>query len=282
MQAFEATSEPVSTRKQPELGPFVAASLKQFEGRGELTDGALRIERYPGGWAAEDAVSRYALPGGPSRLPLLTLQTPIARSAINAMRELRYDIRSDPRTAARTHGDAEKPILVATFLTSVRTKDSSVEERVDALARTQDGSLVADPGRFLTAQRFPEPSNLADLAREHFGPWWEDAFAALQTEATEGAQRWSTDIAQERQRALARHRAALNDWYAAERNAVVHADDSAPVLLFAGSESPAVKRELARVEDERQRQLDELNARAAVEPASCEPIGILLVIPISK
>jgi hypothetical protein len=43
-----------------------------------------------------------------------------------------------------------------------------------------------------------------------------------------------------------------------------------------------VQRSLAKVDEERQRQLNELNARATMEPALCEPIGLLLVMPVPK
>jgi hypothetical protein len=282
LQKLEAAHGADATEKQPELGRFVAAAIDLCGGRASVSGGTVTMERYPSGWERDTNVSRYALPGGPSDVPLLTLQTPLARAAINAIRELRYDSRNDPRMAARTHGAIQHPILLGTFLISVRSQDGLVEERLTVLGIRRDGTPEPDCDRLLSDDRWPEPTNLPERARELFEPWWAGAHERLAHQAQVGAGDWARTIAGERQQALAQHRAALNDWYAAEKHAIMRGGDERPMLLFGDTLTSAQQRELERLDAERQRQLDDLNSHAAIEAPVCDALGVLLVLPVPR
>ena len=279
LQKLESTHVSLATKKQPDLGRFVFAAIDLSGGRAKLGDGIITVERYPSGWEQDVSISRYALPGGPSDLPLLTLQTPLARAAINAIRELRYDSLSDPRAAVRTHGKVDCPVLLGSFMISVRSKDGFVEERLTVLGVREDGTSEAAPERLLSDDRWPEPPQLPERAREIFEQWWTEAHKRLLHEAQTMASDLSDEIANERQRGLTKHRSALNDWYAAEKHATLRGSDERPMFLFGDSATPAQQRELDRLEAERQRQLDDLNMHAELEAPVCEPLGVLLVLP---
>lgn len=282
MHALESSSERVLSRRQPELGAFVVATINHFDGRAHLGDRVVEVDRYPNGWGVQNPATRYALPGGPSDLPLLTLYTAVARASINAMRELRYDVQNNPRVAARTHALVERPVLVGTFLCSVRSRDGFTEERLEAIGIEESGLLFDDAHELLSIEAHPEPMSFATIAREAFGAWWQRGYDRVHEEAMRLAESWAQQILEERRHELARHRAALNDWYAAERNIATRGHGDASMLLFEESATASTKRELERVEADRKRQLAELDDRASIEQPVCDPLGILLVMPAPK
>jgi len=279
LRDVKTPNEEIRVERHPDLGRFVVAAVNQSGGAAAIEGNVLCLERYPTNWDRQVPAIRYALPGGPSDLPLLTLFSPLARSAINAIREQRYDRVGDPRSAARTHAAVSEPTLVATFLCSVRSRDGFTEERLEVLAAGRSGGIFDAAATLLTGERYPEPGDLAVRAREAMAQVWGSLYETLRNRASSFLERWSGEIRANRDQALARHRASLNDWYAAERYAIVRGRDDRLMLPLHDEPSQAEQRELETLELDRQRQLRDLEARAVIEAVTCEPIGILLVLP---
>jgi hypothetical protein len=195
------------------------------------------------------------------------------------LRELRYDARHDPRVAAVVHADATVPTLVATFLISIRSEGGDVVERLAAIATAQGGSPYSAEALLRpTDSGLAEPQDLGARARATFGSWWEAELPKVAVAARAEAEVWQKKLAQERADQQRRALQQLADWYAAECR-VAREQDGAVTFTFGAEDSPAVKRKIARIEHDYTIQKRSLEAGANLLPASCESLGLLLVMP---
>jgi len=263
--------------ERPELGAFVVGAVRQCGGEATSDGREVRVERLPLGWRSDDVAARHALPGGPNDLPLLTERTPLTSAAVNAMRELRYDRRQDPRVAAVVRRDVTQPTVVGTFIASIRASEGDLVECLIAYAAVRGGDAF-EAAALVDASDAREPAELATQARSTFTEWWHDALGRARDAAIHEAALWHAETAHSHAESARRGRAQLSDWFAAEAR-VIREEGGMAGFGFAADESPVVKRKIAALEAEYARQRAALDAYADLAAPVVEPLGALLVVP---
>lgn len=274
----------------PEAAPLVIAAVQQCGGRARAHGNVLEVEAFPPSWSVHDAHTAYALPGSPRNdLPLLTRDVPLVRTAVGALRELRYDAVADPRIAAVVRRVAE-PLLIATFLLEVRAEDGTTEQRVIAPGLASLEGAIVDGEPCLEPDAASDRPTVAREARAAFETWWRAAHERLAAHAQHEAETWAASLQSTRAEESKRLQVALNSWYAAERAAATVAAASPTSqlgLTFDGASldedtSPSLRKKLDRIEDERERQERFFGARLRITASPCDPLGVLLVMPESR
>lgn len=276
LSTIATPSRDVRVVERPALGPFVAGAIRQCGGEAELNGAQLTIKRLPLGWRADGIELHYALGEGASG-PMLSEQAPLVRSAINALRELRYDLKADPRVAAVVSSVVGTPTLVGTFVIAVRARDGGLVEELAAYGSTETGdAFPAD--HLIAVSDAPEPDGLAARAQSAFSGWWDAAFERLGALALSRTEALCKRVAGERAEQARRARQQLGDWFAAECRV---AREAAGIggLALAGEEPLAVRRRIAAMEAEHARQREALDAYADISAVAPDSLGALLVMP---
>lgn len=277
LKQIETQAVPVVTERRPDIGKFVAGAIMQCGGNAAIEEHELIVRSRPPTWREEDLRPRYALPGSQSDAPLLTEASAIFRSAVSAVRELRYDTKGDPRVAAVVRTGVAGPTLVATFVLALRSRDNEIVERLTAYAVSEAGE-VSDGALLLRTSDAPEPNNLGTVARESFEHWWSGAIARCADHARVETGRWREALANERTDLAVRAKRQLGDWFAAEcRRAREDAGLTALALPIA--DPPRVARKIKELEDQHNRQQAALEAFAEIDVAEAESVGVLLIVP---
>lgn len=277
LEGIETQAAAIVTESRPDLARFVAGAVVQCGGEASVENGELVVRRRPPAWREEDLRPRYALPDSTSAAPLLTESSAIFRSAVGAVRELRYDRRDDPRVAAVVRTDASEPTVVATFVLALRTRDNEIVERLVGYAVPESGD-AQDAGTLDGPSNSPEPSNLGALARTRFEAWWASALARCAERARADTQQWRAALSAERGDFAGRAKRQLSDWFAAECRRV-REEAGLAVLALPIADPPRVQRKIVIFEQEHNRQRDALDAFADVTAGDAEPVGVLLVLP---
>lgn len=279
LKQIETQAAPVPTERRPDLGKFVAGAIVQCDGNASIEEQELVVRSRPPAWREEDLRPRYALPGSQSDAPLLTESSAIFRSAVSAIRELRYDTKNDPRVAAVVRTDVSIPTLVATFVLALRSRDNEIVERLTAYTVTEHGE-VSDGAPLLEISNAPEPKRFAAMAKDQFEQWWTGAIARCTDHARLETARWRDALANERADLSSRAKRQLGDWFAAEcRRAREEAGLTALALPVA--DPPRVARKIKELEEQHNRQQAALEAFAEITSAEAESVGVLLIVPAS-
>jgi hypothetical protein len=208
---------------------------------------------------------------------MLSEEAPLVRTAINAVRELRYDRKADPRVATVVSSAVVAPTLVGTFVVAVRARDGGLVEELVAFGCTESGEAF-NADHLIAASDAPEPARLAALARATFSDWWEVAQERLGALALARTEALSKRVAGERAEQARRARQQLGDWFAAECRVAREAAGIGGLALL-GDEPLAVRRKISMLEAEHVRQRDALDAYADVSPVAPDGLGALLVMP---
>lgn len=266
----------INVVERPALGSFVAGAIRQCGGDAQLCDGRLTIVKLPLGWRPDGIESRYALEAGATG-PMLSEQSSLVRAAVNALRELRYDRKVDPRVAAVVNTAVDAPTLVGTFVVGVRARDGGLVEELVAYGGTQAGD-VFPAEQLIAASNAPEPSDLADRARDAFAGWWKEALDRLRNSALAKAEALRESISRERSEQARRAKQQLGDWFAAECRVARDAAGVGGLGLFA-EEPLVVRRRIAALETEHARQREALEAYQDVSVVEPDSLGALLVMP---
>lgn len=262
-------------RATPSLAEFVRAAVALFDGSARIEGAHLLVERAPAAWSLQSEAHIFALAGCADKdLPVLSSSSEIARAAIRAVRETRFDLRRDPRVARRTTAAVSEPTLVCTFLVEARSADGEILERLTACA-VAAGGVVPDGEHLLDATASGRDADVA-AARSLFAAQWEAARSTALTQAQVEVHKWMQSLVDSRIRENARYRKELAEWY---EGSVAALDATAQGQLMLELEIPRTSAGRKRLQNRYERHVRLLDEREQIELRSVESLGVLLLIP---
>jgi superfamily II DNA or RNA helicase len=270
------------------IGEFVVRAIGLAGGKCRRQDGRVAVAQVPGSWAGGRVLASYevlytdagAAPAGVPSTAMLDEDHPLAQAAIRWVRGSRYASHDDHRLAVRVLDTIDGPDLIASYIVILRAGDNTEMERLIAVRVLPDGAADPDDAaESIIGQGVADVSE--QVVRDVFASWWETACETADREAKKRAERWKNEVQGQRTAEHNGLRERFRVWADATRKAILGQYDD-PKLFLPSLEKdlpPTIRRRLK----EHRKEIDEhesfLNRRLRFEPATVEPLGVLLRVP---
>lgn len=262
----------------------IAAHGGRFERRGDYASVTT-----PPDWrssAVDATYPRLSLDGAADAeqngTDLLREDHPLVQAAVRWVKASRFAGDDDHRLAYVLTSTINEPDLVATFLVQVRDGVGLEQERLEAIRISAEGRVIGDRNEGLAALQTAGEGNVsAELLASLFGSWWEAARQTAEAEANRRAEAWRQSILVARNLTQGQLVDELNEWDNASRTAILGGFADQPTLFGQADLPPAVRRKLRHHADRYHQRKEFLERRIEFEPASIEPLGILVRVPAS-
>jgi superfamily II DNA or RNA helicase len=271
-----------------QVADFVVRAVNLAQGRARRKDGRITVENVPTTWAGGKVQKSYEalhgdaveVPSGTSPDAVLDDDHPLTQAAVRWVRGSRFDPNDDHRLAVRVLDAIDAPDLVATFMVTLRAGDNTEMERLLAVRVGLDGAInPADAVDLIDGQGLADAPEAR--VRELFGPWWETATRVAGEEAHRRAEMWKNEVRGQRLAEQTGLRDRFKTWAEATRKAILGQYDD-PTLFLPGLEKdlpPTVRRRIREHRKDVNEHEAFLERRLRFEPASVDPLGVLLRVP---